>query len=85
MDLSIRAAERSFKQSSWIAVRAALAWPGRVSAARRAMLQLAQMSVSELKDIGLVPQDLNDAMAFSLDADPTKVLAQRVRERRLSR
>ena len=43
------------------ALRRALSWPSRVSAARRAMRQLARMSDYELRDIGLVRQDIVDA------------------------
>ena len=55
----------------------ALSWPARVSAARRTMGQLAGMSDYELRDIGLSRQDLYDATALPLDADPSPLLARR--------
>lgn len=51
------------------ALRRALSWPSRVSAERRAMRQLARMSDFELRDIGLVRQDVVDASMLRLDAD----------------
>ncbi len=59
------------------AVRRALEWPARVSAARRAMNQLAHMSEYELRDIGLTRQDVVDVSALPLDQDPTALLARR--------
>jgi uncharacterized protein YjiS (DUF1127 family) len=59
------------------ALRRALSWPARVSATRRAMSQLARMSDHELRDIGLVRQDIVDADALRLDPDPSAVLAGR--------
>jgi uncharacterized protein YjiS (DUF1127 family) len=58
-------------------LRRALSWPARVSAARRTMSQLARMSEYELRDIGLTRQDLSDATALPLDADPSGLLARR--------
>ena len=55
----------------------AMSWPARVSAARRAMSQLAQMSDYELRDIGLTRQDVADVSALPLDEDPTAMLARR--------
>ena len=68
-----------------IAARA-LGWPARVGAARRAMSQLARMSDYELRDIGLVRQDIVDAAALRPEADPSAMLARRraVRERSAS-
>ena len=54
-----------------------LTWPGRVSAARRTMSDLARMSEYELRDIGLTRSDINDATALPLDADPSGLLARR--------
>ena len=54
-----------------------LTWPARVSAARRTMSQLAQMSEHQLRDIGLTPSDVNDATALPLDADPSSLLVRR--------
>ena len=59
------------------ALRRALAWPARVGAARRTMSQLARMSDYELRDIGLTRQDVSDASALPLDADPSALLARR--------
>ena len=68
------------------ALRRALSWPSRVTAARRAMAQLARMSDYELRDIGLVRQDIVDASMLRMDADPSVMLAGRraARERSAS-
>ncbi|RBP16492.1 uncharacterized protein DUF1127 [Roseiarcus fermentans] len=42
------------------AVRRALEWPARVSAAQGAMSELAQMSDERLRDIGLTRQEMYD-------------------------
>ena len=55
----------------------ALSWPARVVAARRTMAELARMSEYELRDIGLTRQDLNDATALPLDADPSSLFVRR--------
>jgi uncharacterized protein YjiS (DUF1127 family) len=54
-----------------------LTWPARVSATRRMMSELAQMSEYELRDIGLTRSDINDATALPLDADPSGLLVRR--------
>jgi uncharacterized protein YjiS (DUF1127 family) len=54
-----------------------LAWPARVSAARRTMSELARMSEYELRDIGLTRSDINDATALPLDSDPSGLLVRR--------
>ena len=54
-----------------------LTWPARVSATRRVMSELAQMSEYELRDIGLTRSDVNDATALPLDADPSGLLVRR--------
>ena len=54
-----------------------VAWPARVSAARRTMSELARMSEYELRDIGLTRSDINDASALPLDADPSGLLVRR--------
>ena len=59
------------------AFRRVLEWPARVSAARRAMHELAHMSDYELRDIGLTRQDVFDVSALPLDQDPTALLARR--------
>jgi hypothetical protein len=41
------------------------------------MSQLAGMSDYELRDIGLIRQDLGDASALPLDADPSALLVRR--------
>jgi uncharacterized protein YjiS (DUF1127 family) len=58
-------------------LRRVLNWPARVGAARRTMTQLARMSDYELKDIGLTRQDVADASALPLDADPSALLVHR--------
>jgi uncharacterized protein YjiS (DUF1127 family) len=57
------------------------AWPLRVIAARRALSQLGSMDDRELADVGLSRQDLRDATALGLWDDPTKMFAERARER----
>jgi len=59
------------------ALKRALAWPARVAAARRTMNALARMSDYELRDIGLTRQDVADATALPLDADPSALLVRR--------
>jgi len=59
------------------ALARALSWPARVGAARRTMSELARMSDYELRDIGLTRQDLADASALPLDADPSALLVRR--------
>jgi uncharacterized protein YjiS (DUF1127 family) len=54
-----------------------LTWPARVSAARRTMFELAQMSDLELRDIGLTRSDINDATALPLGDDPSSLLVRR--------
>ncbi len=51
------------------ALRRAFSWPARISAERRAMRQLARMSDFELRDIGLVRQDVVDAAALRPEAE----------------
>lgn len=63
-----------------VAMRALL-WPVRVARTRKVMRQLSAMSTHELRDIGLVSQDVESAQALSLDEDPTRFLASRARER----
>ena len=58
-----------------------LAWPFQVFEHRRVMAQLGQMDERELADIGLTRQDLRDATALPLGADPSHTLAQRAAER----
>ena len=72
---SIFARKASHEAAS--ALKRALAWPARVGAARRAMMQLARMSDYELHDIGLTRQDVLDVSALPLDEDPTALLARR--------
>ena len=54
-----------------------LTWPARVSAARRTMFELAQMSDLELRDIGLTRSDINDATALPMGDDPSSLLVRR--------
>ena len=59
------------------ALKRAFTWPARISAERRAMRQLARMSDFELRDIGLVRQDVVDAAALRPEAKPSAMLARR--------
>ena len=60
----------------------AAAWPARIAAARETMRHLAGMSDYELADIGLNRQDLRDAAALALDADPSLMFSARAEERK---
>lgn len=60
-----------------------LSWPGRFIRHRRLMDQLSRMSDLELRDIGLVRQDVVDAGTVAFADDPSRVLARRAAERRL--
>jgi uncharacterized protein YjiS (DUF1127 family) len=73
-----------FVRGSRSILRHLAGWPIRIVAARQAMRQLAGMSDHELMDIGLTRQDLRDATALPLDADPTRMFAARTRQRRRS-
>ena len=77
---------RQASRGAAAAIKRALSWPARVGAARRTMRELARMSEYELRDIGLSRQDLFDATALPLDADPSALLARRraARERSAS-
>ena len=66
-----------FARRGRLILRHLAGWPARMVAARQAMRQLAGMSDHELRDIGLFRQDLRDATALPLDADPTRLLAAR--------
>ena len=57
-----------------------LLWPLHVARARRELAQLSHFSEYELRDIGLSSQDLRNATALPLDADPTNFLARRAAE-----
>lgn len=63
-----------------VALRVVL-WPVRVARTRKVMNQLAGMSDYELRDIGLIRDDIVSAQAVPLDRDPTLLLEQRARER----
>ncbi len=58
-----------------------LGLPMRVAAHRSAIAQLADLDDHGLRDIGLTRQDLRDATATPLYADPTRQLVERARER----
>jgi len=77
---------RQASRATAAAIKRALSWPARVSAARRAMRQIARMSDVELRDIGLVRQDVVDISALRCDADPSALLVGRraARERSVS-
>jgi uncharacterized protein YjiS (DUF1127 family) len=57
-------------------VKRALAWPARVIEARRTLATLAALSDHELRDIGLIRQDIADLTALAADEDPTARLAR---------
>jgi uncharacterized protein YjiS (DUF1127 family) len=59
------------------ALKRALSWPSRLGEARRAMRQLAGMSDHELRDIGLVRQDIVDASMLRIDAEASAMLKER--------
>jgi hypothetical protein len=63
------------------AIGQSLLWPVRVYRARQTLHQLSLMDARELRDIGLTPYDVQSAHALPLDADPTKLLADRAGER----
>jgi uncharacterized protein YjiS (DUF1127 family) len=56
-----------------------LLWPVRVARHRRVMAALAAIDDRGLADIGITRQDLRDATALPLDADPSLALARRAR------
>jgi len=56
-------------------------WPFRVAAQRRILTDLARFDDRELADIGLSRQDLHDATALPLGADPSAHLTSRARRR----
>ena len=85
MELIIHRSRSSFGRLGRGFARRMLGWPGRVLAARRTMLQLAGLTAHELKDIGLVRQDLVDVSALNLDQDPSSLLAHRAEDRRRGR
>jgi uncharacterized protein YjiS (DUF1127 family) len=62
-----------------------LAWPIRVYRARLVLRTLAALGDRELRDIGLTRQDLRDANALPLDADPSSHLRRRAEGRRRRR
>ena len=63
------------------AIGRSLLWPVRVYRARQTLHQLSLMDARELRDIGLTPYDLHAAQGLPLDADPTRLLADRAAER----
>ena len=60
-----------------------LLWPVHVARARRDFAQLASMNDHELRDIGLARHDIANATALASDEDPTLMLAQAARQRRI--
>ena len=74
---------RQASRGTAAALTRALSWPARVGAARRTMRQIARMSDVELRDIGLVRQDVVDISALRYDADPS-VRRRAARERSTS-
>jgi len=59
-------------------LKRALTWPARAGAVRTTMAQLARMSDVELRDIGLVRQDVVDAGALRRDAGRSASAERRV-------
>src|SRR3974390_1786800 len=59
------------------ALKHALGWPARIAAARRTMTQLPRMTDAELRDFGLVRQDIVDVGALRFASAPTAALARR--------
>ncbi len=68
---------RQAYHSAATTLRRALSWPARAVNARRTLGQLAGMSDHELRDIGLTRQDVSDATALPLGADPSPLLVRR--------
>ena len=66
-------------EALWASLCHAVRWPGRVRRVRRLLGQLGQMEDYELRDIGLMRQDLRDASALGLDTDPSFMLRHRAR------
>jgi uncharacterized protein YjiS (DUF1127 family) len=58
-----------------------LGWPLRVLEARRVMGLLGALNDRELADVGLGRQDLRDATALPLGADPSLLFEARAHER----
>jgi uncharacterized protein YjiS (DUF1127 family) len=67
---------------AWRGAVAAVARHVRAARARREMAVLTQLGEVELKDIGLRPDDVANALAQPYGTDPTCYLADLVRERR---
>jgi uncharacterized protein YjiS (DUF1127 family) len=63
-------------------LKRALTWPARAGAARRTMAQLARMSDVELRDIGLVRQDVVDIGVLRRDAGRSASAERHVAPRR---
>jgi len=63
------------------AIGRSLLWPVRVYRARQTLHELSRMDAHELRDIGLTHYDVRSAHALPLDIDPTKLLADRAKER----
>ena len=87
MSVSIRSlgqvrAPRNAAQAGSAALLHVLGWPFRVHRARRLMLQLGSFSDRELKDIGLMRQDLRDATGLGSGVDPSVTLRARAEARR---
>ena len=62
-----------------------LHWPFRLAEQRRVLAALAAFDDRALADIGLARQDLRDATALALGADPTPLFIERARSRALPR
>jgi len=78
---------RSSQRLSWprrivVVLARSVSWPVRVARQRRIIAELAVLDDRGLADIGLSRQDLRDASALAIDADPSEHLQRRARERR---
>ncbi len=75
-------ASRDAPRAGSAALLLVLGWPARVYRARQLMLQLGAFSDHELKDIGLVRQDLRDVTGLAAGIDPSATLRARAEGRR---
>ena len=79
--LAVLRRSETMLEATWTILRRVAGWPGRVRRARRLLGQLGRMEDHELRDFGLLRQDLRDASALGLDTDPSVMLRHRTRRR----
>jgi uncharacterized protein YjiS (DUF1127 family) len=77
----VRQSRTAYLVSLLQAIGRSLLWPVRVYRSRQTLHQLSRMDARELRDIGLTHYDVRSAHGLPLDADPTKLLADRAGER----